>query len=199
MKQPALRNDPIIKKYFNNEEIDDLSTLLNAFDTIMVGTNRLSKVTLSNYQNRVIWTIDQAIIKGRCCGHLISSELTASILESVSDSTFSKLFKVLRVSENERIRLYFWPRTIDSRSAFRQLVMEIDNQGINKYLENISVAGDVSLNLTHWFYSQIDLTDPKQRLLMAVDFIAFTAQNHVTKEIIFDIARKKSNLDEVQD
>ncbi len=198
VNRQTLRKDSVVKKHFTFNEIEDLAVVLNTFDSIMVGTNKLDKATITEYQHRVMLTINQAVEEGSCCEFLISPKMVIEILNSIPEATFVKLFKILRVSGNEKIRLHFWPRTIEMESTYRQFVSEITNPNINKYLQNISAAGDVNLNLTHQFYSQIDLTDDKQRLLMAIDFISFTIQNHVDINRVFEVAEQKSNLNEVQ-
>ncbi len=198
VNRQTLRKDSVVKRHFTSNEIEDLVVVLNTFDIIMVGTNKLDKATLTEYQHRVMLTINQAVEEGSCCEFLISPKMVIEILDSIPETTFVKLFKILRVSGNEKIRLYFWPRTIEMESTYRQFASEITNPNINKYLQNISAAGDVNLNLTHQFYPQIDLTDDKQRLLMAIDFISFTIQNHVDINRVFKVAKQKSNLNEVQ-
>lgn len=198
VNQATLFKDSNIQRYFDPDEINDLANVLNAFDKIMVGARRLDEATLSNYHDRVKWTIDQAVNDGSCCEFLISPSLTIEILNSIPERTFSKLFKIWRVSDNDRIKLYFWPRTIDKESEYGQFISEITNPGINLYIHNILAAGDVNFNLTHQFYPQIDLNDERQRLLMAIDFISFTAQNHLDKDILIGIALKKHSLEEVQ-
>lgn len=198
VNRQRLHKDSIVKKHFTTAEIEDLTIILNAFDSLMVGTNKLNKSTFSKYQLQVASTLNRAIEQGSCCDFQVPSNLAVKMLDSISERTFIKLFKILRTAGNGKSRLYFWPRTIDKESEYRQLVAEINNPGIYQYLYNISAAGDVSLNLTHQFYPQIDLTDDKQRLLMAIDFISFTIQNHADINRIFQIAEQKSNLNEVQ-
>jgi hypothetical protein len=194
----TLRKDPVVSKYFTTNEIEDLAAVLSTFDSLMVGTNKLDKTALNTYQSKVASTINQAAEEGNCCEFLISPKLAIKILHSIPERTFTKLFKVTKVSDNHNVRLYFWPRTITKESVYRKLVSEISNPGISLYLQNISAAGDVSLSLTHQFYPQIDLADDKQRLLMAIDFIAFTIQNHADLNQVFQIAEQKSNLNEAQ-
>jgi hypothetical protein len=192
-----LENDQTVEKYFNEEEIEELTSLLNTFDSIMVGTGKINKKTISTYKERINWTLDKAQKTGSCCEFLIPSDAILDILAPLSDQTFSKLFSVTRIFYNGKVQIAFSPRTLDTDSNLRKFIKEIDDESVKEYFEMITTVGSIGLNLTYTFLPQFDLADPKQRLLIALDFISMTAKYHLEEQAIIDIARQKSNLEEV--
>lgn len=163
----------------------------------MTGSKAFNKIYTEEYKRKVKSVLDSAANTGSCCEFVISQNSIKDIFESISDQTFKKLFKITKMIDNGKSRITFLPRSIDENSALRSLINSMNNPAKDWYLGNIQAAGDINLSLTHRFYPEIDLSDEKQRLIMAIDFIAYTVQNSFEPDAIANIAKQKSNLEVV--
>lgn len=171
-KPSDIENDPLMKKYFNKNEIKDMKKILLFFENeVKQGCEHTTQTCLKTYlKNAKTMYLNNDLN--------ISKEKETLLLNNISESLFNSIWgKGNLTDKNTEIIM------IKPESRYMDFLKEIGNTkpAIKKYYDAATaipvVLNAATVDFIFFHYNNFDLTDAKQRLILAIHFLTLNDQD----------------------
>jgi len=171
--QVTLKNDTIVKKYFDKSEITELLKLVSFFDKSVLKDCESKEILDSCYVKYYSAIYEKAISTGDIDFNIDNNELH-EIVENLSESTFNKIWSYhdfINKETGEHIQVL----NILVRNDYMKLVNEMSkvDTTFQDYYDSVRSAGDISPSLISgvlYFCRKFDYKIERVRLFLAIHY-----------------------------